>query len=186
MSAVQGAPLAGGGGSGVRPVADACPAYRSPRWPVRPLPDGGFHENLRNFILTVVDDFVALGVIAVAYSHRVTLPALLVGLGIFGVMLLVRAGGVRRGTVYALLAVPTWVAFLESGVDPIVVGLAMGLLTHAYVSPGGAVRAPSVAGVRIRRPCPLPEFLHHLGQWADTRTPDEARPTGRRRERCRS
>ena len=38
----------------------------------------------------------------------------------------------RNGGVYALLGTTAWVAFLKSGVDPIVVGLAMGLLTIAY------------------------------------------------------
>ena len=54
---------------------------------------------LRAFILTVtvVDDFVALGVIAVAYSDRIAVAALVVALGIFGVVLLLRAAGVRRG-----------------------------------------------------------------------------------------
>lgn len=89
---------------------------------------------LRTFILTVtvVDDFVALGVIAVAYSSDISVTALVTAVGIFVVILLVRAAGVRRGAVYAVLAVAAWVALLESGVDPIVIGLAMGLLTYAY------------------------------------------------------
>lgn len=75
---------------------------------------------LRIFILTVavVDDFVALIVIAVAYSGHIDVTALLVALGLFGVILLVRATGTRRGCVYALLAVATWVALLESGWTP--------------------------------------------------------------------
>ncbi|MFF8882872.1 Na+/H+ antiporter NhaA [Streptomyces flaveolus] len=95
----------------------------------RRLPSG-----LRIFILTitVVDDFLALGVIAVAYSERVDVPALLVAVAVFGVVLMFRALGVRRGVVYALLALVGWVALLESGVDPVVIGLAMGLLTYAY------------------------------------------------------
>ena len=99
-------------------------ALVGPRFPLR----------LRAFMLTVlvVDDLIALGVIAVFYSMHVGVPALLIGVGIFGVILLVRAAGVRNGPVYFLLAVATWFAFLESGVEPIVVGLAMGLLTYAY------------------------------------------------------
>lgn len=93
-----------------------------------------FPGRLRTFILTVavVDDFVALGVIAVAYSEQVSMPALLVALGIFGVILLVRAVGPRVGAVYAVLATAAWVALLKSGVDPVVIGLALGLLTYAY------------------------------------------------------
>ena len=36
--------------------------------------------------------------------------------------------GVRRGLVYAALGAAIWVALFKSGVDPVVVGLAMGLL----------------------------------------------------------
>jgi Na+/H+ antiporter NhaA len=89
---------------------------------------------LRVFILTitVVDDFLALGVIAVAYSDRIRVPGLLLAIGTFAVVLLVRRLGVRRGVVYAVLAVVAWLGLLESGVDPVVIGLAMGLLTYAY------------------------------------------------------
>jgi protein-disulfide isomerase len=39
---------------------------------------------------------------------------------------------VRHGLVYLTLGAAIWVALLESGVEPIVVGLAMGLLAYAY------------------------------------------------------
>jgi Na+/H+ antiporter NhaA len=95
----------------------------------RRLPNG-----LRIFILTitVVDDFLSLGVIAVAYSEQVDVPALLLAIAVFGVVLVARALEVRRGLLYALLAVVAWAALLKSGVDPVVIGLAMGLLTYAY------------------------------------------------------
>ncbi|HUK71677.1 MAG TPA: Na+/H+ antiporter NhaA [Streptosporangiaceae bacterium] len=93
-----------------------------------------FPDRLRAFMLTVavVDDLVSLVVIGVAYSSNVVPVALLAALGIFGVMLLIRAAGIRFGLVYALLGIAAWVAVFKSGVDPIVVGLAMGLLTYAY------------------------------------------------------
>lgn len=93
-----------------------------------------FPDRLRSFMLTVVviDDLVALGVIAIVYTDRVAAGALLVGLGVLATMLLTRALGLRNGAVYALLAVVAWVAFFESGVDPVVVGLAVGLFTVAY------------------------------------------------------
>ncbi|MEV6206954.1 Na+/H+ antiporter NhaA [Kitasatospora sp. NPDC051914] len=120
-------------------------------------------EALRTFILTVsvVDDFVALGVIAIAYSGSIDLPALLAGLGVFAVILLVRAAGVRRGGVYALLGVALWVALLESGVDPVVTGLAMGLLTYAYpASRGDLERATDL--FRLFREQPTPELERSL------------------------
>src|SRR5207248_1774213 len=48
--------------------------------------------------------------------------------------LVVRQTPVRGGAPYALLGVATWVAMQASGIDPIVVGLAMGLLTYAYTA----------------------------------------------------
>jgi Na+/H+ antiporter NhaA len=79
-----------------------------------------FPARLRAYLLTVtvVDDIVALGAIAIFYSKDVEMTALLAGLGIFAVMLLVRAGGVRYGLVYALLGTVAWVALSFSGVDP--------------------------------------------------------------------
>ncbi|WP_406349927.1 Na+/H+ antiporter NhaA [Streptomyces sp. NBC_00658] len=89
---------------------------------------------LRVFLLTitVVDDFLALLAIAVFYSDHIAVPALLVALGTFAVMMLLRRFRVRRGPVYALLALVAWVALLESGVDPAVIGLGMGMITYAY------------------------------------------------------
>ncbi|MFC9331394.1 Na+/H+ antiporter NhaA [Kitasatospora sp. NPDC057015] len=93
-----------------------------------------FPGRLRTFILTVavVDDFVALGVIAVFYSERIVVPALLVAVGMLLLVLLLRARGLHSGPVYALLGAVAWVALLKSGVDPVVIGLLLGLLTLAY------------------------------------------------------
>lgn len=91
-------------------------------------------DTLRVFILTVavVDDFLALTVIAVAYSGTIALPALLTALGLFAVVLVVRwTIGVRIPSLYVVLGVAMWLALLKSGVDPVVSGLAMGLLTYA-------------------------------------------------------
>ena len=93
-----------------------------------------FPDRLRAFMLTVVvvDDILALVVIAIVYTDEVTVSALLVALGLFGVVLVAKALRVRVGLVYFALGAAIWVALLESGVDPIVVGLAMGLLAYAY------------------------------------------------------
>ncbi len=93
-----------------------------------------FPDSLRAFILTVavVDDLVALIVIAVVFTSTVQVVALAVGLGVFVLILIARSTGVHNGIIYAVLGSVAWVAFLKSGVDPIVVGLAMGLLTIAY------------------------------------------------------
>src|SRR3954469_12786584 len=89
---------------------------------------------VRAFLLTalVVDDVVALLVIGLVYSTDVQLAPLLVALGLLAVALALRAWGVRAGLVYAVVGVAMWLAVLNSGRDPIVVGLVAGLLTYAY------------------------------------------------------
>jgi protein-disulfide isomerase len=114
---------------------------------------------LRAFLLTVavVDDLVSLCVIAVAYTERVELMALLVAVGIIGVILLVRAANVSPGLVYGLLAVAAWGAVDKSGVDPVVVGLVMGLLTYAYPAARGDLeRATDL--FRLFREQPTPQL----------------------------
>ncbi len=93
-----------------------------------------YPTSLRAFILTVavVDDLVALVVIAFAFTGTVHAVALAVGMTMFILVLVLRSRGVHNGGPYLLVGLVAWVAFLQSGIDPIVVGLAMGLLTIAY------------------------------------------------------
>jgi len=81
--------------------------------------------------LLVVDDLVALGVCAVAYSTALSWVPLAVAAALLAAVLVARATGVRRGWVYALLGIAMWVAVWRSGIDPVIVGLLMGLLTVA-------------------------------------------------------
>jgi Na+/H+ antiporter NhaA len=91
-------------------------------------------DRVRLFLLTVsvVDDLVALVVIAVAYSEHVSMQPLILALVFFVALIVARSLRVRYGLVYALLGIATWVALFHSGIDPVVVGLAMGLMTFAY------------------------------------------------------
>ncbi|MEU5919964.1 Na+/H+ antiporter NhaA [Streptomyces sp. NPDC047141] len=114
---------------------------------------------LRVFILmiAVVDDFLSLMVIAFAYSDDVTVPALLTAAGVLILLVLVRRLGVRRGAVDALLGTVAWVAMLESGVEPVVVGLVLGLLTSA--APATRAELVHASGVFHRfREQPTPEL----------------------------
>src|SRR5215211_3185909 len=95
-----------------------------------------FPDRLRAFMLTVVvvDDVVALVVIALVYSGSVELVPLVIAVAVYGVVLALRRIGVRIGLVYLLLGATAWVALLESGVEPVVIGLAMGILPFAYTA----------------------------------------------------
>jgi Na+/H+ antiporter NhaA len=93
-----------------------------------------FPNSLRAFMLTVsvVDDLVALIVIAVAFTTSLHVVALAAGLGAFALIFVARSRGIHNGGVYLPLGLVAWVAVLKSGIDPVVVGLAMGLLTLAF------------------------------------------------------
>ena len=116
-------------------------------------------ERLRAFILTVVvvDDLLALVVIATAYSDDLHVVALLWAVGFFATVLVVSALGVRRGPVYFVLAFASWVALFESGVEPVVLGLALGVLAWAYPVAQSQLKR---AGERFRefREQPTPEL----------------------------
>jgi len=93
-----------------------------------------FPGRLRAFLLTVavVDDLVALLVIAIAYSRSVAAVPLAVGLGCAGLVLLLRAAGVSWEPLSFLLGACAWVGFFRAGVDPVVVGLLGGAVAVAY------------------------------------------------------
>jgi Na+/H+ antiporter NhaA len=118
-----------------------------------------FPDRLRAFMLTiiVVDDVVALLVIAIAYSGEVDVVPLLIAVGVFGLAVVALALRVRWSLVYLLLATTSWVALFESGVDPVVLGLAVGLITGAYPAGRGELeRATNL--FRSFREQPTPEL----------------------------
>jgi Na+/H+ antiporter NhaA len=93
-----------------------------------------FPDRLRAFMLTVVvvDDIVALLIIATVYSGSLRFVPLAVAVVLYGVVLVLRAIRLRVGLVYLVLGAGAWVALLKSGVEPVVIGLAMGVLPFAY------------------------------------------------------
>jgi Na+/H+ antiporter NhaA len=119
----------------------------------------GVPDRVRIFLLTVVvvDDLVALLVIATVYSGPVSPRPFLLALGFFGGMLLLRLARVRYGLLYFLLGAAGWVALQASGVEPVVLGLAVGLITSAYAPARGDLeRATDL--FRLFREQPTPEL----------------------------
>jgi Na+/H+ antiporter NhaA len=96
-----------------------------------------FPDRLRAFMLTVVvvDDLVALLVIATVYTESLDVVPLLIAIALFGLVFVARRLPLRPGLTCAALGVAIWVALLESGVEPVVIGLAMGLLAYAFPAP---------------------------------------------------
>jgi Na+/H+ antiporter NhaA len=93
-----------------------------------------FPQSLRAFILTVAvaDDLVAFVVIGTAYASSIRIAPLLIGIGVLAVVLTLRVQRVRNGAVYFTFGLVAWVALLKSGVDPVIVGVIIGLIAIAY------------------------------------------------------
>jgi len=116
-------------------------------------------DRVRTYLLTfaIVDDVAGIVIIALVYSGHIDLLALAIGLAFLAGVALARMLDVRRGAVYALLGLAAWIAFFESGVDPVVVGLVMGLLALAYPAARSDLeRATEV--FRLFREQPTPEL----------------------------
>jgi Na+/H+ antiporter NhaA/predicted DsbA family dithiol-disulfide isomerase len=94
---------------------------------------GGTRLRVRLLTAAVVDDLVALIVIATVYTEHVDVMALLVAAALFAVLIALRYVPVAQRTPAAVLVgVGMWVALWKSGIDPIIAGLAVGLVTSAY------------------------------------------------------
>jgi Na+/H+ antiporter NhaA len=105
----------------------------------------GLPDRLRAYLLTVavVDDIVALLVIAIAYSSSISMVALVTAIGLFAGILLVRAAGIHFGPLYFVLGTAVWVALFKAGVDPVVAGLLGGVIALAYPAQRGDLERAS-------------------------------------------
>ena len=113
---------------------------------------------LRVFLLTlaVVDDVAALAVIAVAYTGTVSMTALVAAIALFAVLLALRYVPTGRRQLSVVVSVALWVAMFKSGVDPVIAGLAIGLVTSAY-PPAREDLERATALTRSFREQPTPE-----------------------------
>jgi Na+/H+ antiporter NhaA len=82
--------------------------------------------------IAVVDDLIALIVIATVYTDHVSLVPAIVAIVLFAALAVVRwAPETWRWPLAALLGVGVWAALFKSGIDPVIAGLAVGLVTGA-------------------------------------------------------
>src|SRR4029077_20777322 len=116
---------------------------------------------LRVFLLTlaVVDDLVALIVIAVAYSTHVSPLALAIALALFTVLVLLRFAPRWREPAAVIVGIGGGVEMFESGIDPVVAGLAIGLVTSAYPPTRGDLQRATEL-TRSFREQPTPELAY--------------------------
>jgi Na+/H+ antiporter NhaA len=116
-------------------------------------------DRARVFILTVfvVDDLVALVVIAVVYSNDIKAMPLCMAIALFAVLLVATRLRLRQRSVYAVIGLLMWAALQDSGVDPVVTGLAIGLTATAY-SPNREELEQATLQVRAFREQPTSEL----------------------------
>ncbi len=89
---------------------------------------------LRVFMLTlaVVDDLAALIVIATVYTTSVSIVPLVVAVALFAGLVALRYAPMWRSQLSIAFGVALWVALFKSGIDPVICGLGIGLVTSAY------------------------------------------------------
>jgi Na+/H+ antiporter NhaA len=120
---------------------------------------------LRTFLLTfvIVDDIVAISVIAIFYAGNVDVMALLIAIGLFGVVVAMRVAGIARPGFYLLLGVPIWLATHEAGIHPTIAGVALGIITPASTPPRPDLEQVT-ALARAFREQPTPETARVAGR----------------------
>jgi Na+/H+ antiporter NhaA len=94
---------------------------------------GGTRLRVRLLTVAVFDDLIALLVIATVYSDDVSFVPLAIAAGLFCALFALRYASITwRPQAAVILGVAIWFALHEAGVDPVVTGLAVGLVTSAY------------------------------------------------------
>lgn len=117
---------------------------------------------MRVFLLTVVvvDDLVALAVIALFYSDTIDVMALVLAIVFFSIII-----GLRfvefpwRGQVATVIGFAMWLALFESGIDPVITGLLVGFIITAYPPPREALEAGTAQAILFREQ-PTPELAY--------------------------
>jgi Na+/H+ antiporter NhaA len=92
-----------------------------------------FPDRLRAFMLTivVVDDLLSIVVIAIFYTTNFLIGYLVLAVALLVALRVVAVLGFKWAPVCATVGLLAWIATQKSGVDPVVVGLAMGLMVYA-------------------------------------------------------
>ncbi|WP_431910240.1 Na+/H+ antiporter NhaA [Nonomuraea jabiensis] len=91
-------------------------------------------DPLRAFLLTlaIVDDVLAIMIIAIFYTASLSIPALITAVVLLAAIVTLRWLRIWRAPAYVVLGFSLWVATLESGIHPTLVGIALGLLVFVY------------------------------------------------------
>ncbi|GAB2729953.1 Na+/H+ antiporter NhaA [Nocardioides pakistanensis] len=104
--------------------------------------------------VAIVDDIIAIVVIATVYTDTVSLAWLGGAAAGLGAVLVLRSLRVHAISPYVLVGIVVWVATLESGVHATIAGVALGLLT-----PAGEIAGRSVLNTLEHRLHPWSAFV---------------------------
>lgn len=88
---------------------------------------------LKIFLLTlaIVDDILAVLVIATVFTESIAWGYLLLAFAGFALCALLNRIGVREVPIYVIIGVAIWIGFYKAGVHPTIAGVALGLMTPA-------------------------------------------------------
>jgi Na+/H+ antiporter NhaA len=119
----------------------------------------GTRVRVQMLTLAIVDDLVALVVIAVVYTEHVDFGPLAMAIALFAIFAIALRQIPARllGATSAVFTAAIWVALHASGIDPLISGLAVGLLVSAY-QPVREDLEQVVERVRSFREQPTPEL----------------------------
>jgi len=118
--------------------------------------------------LAIVDDLLAVMVIALFYSSDTSMTALTAAAAILVVLVVVNRLGVRRPLVYALLGIALWIAILQSGIHATIAGvlLAMTIPARTRIDPSDFLdRARGFIADFARDRGDDPDAAHHAALW---------------------
>ncbi len=131
-------------------------------------------SGLKVFLLSlaIVDDIIAILVIAFFYSENISVGWLSVGFALLGVVLSMRLLGIWYVPAYVVVGVVVWIAFLESGVHATIAGVILGLMTPAkplsplssevLVGPDRSWRTVRETLFEVKESLPVAERLQHI------------------------
>ncbi|HZX07146.1 Na+/H+ antiporter NhaA [Kribbella sp.] len=110
---------------------------------------------LRAFLLTlaVVDDFGAILIIAVFFSHGFHLLSLLAAVALIALWYVLQRRRVRTPFLYVPIALGAWWFMHESGIHATIAGVALGLVTRVVADPG-------------EKDAPAERIEHRLRPWS--------------------
>lgn len=88
---------------------------------------------LKIFLLTlaIVDDLVAVLVIAIVFTEKISIGYIALAMVGFALTYFCNRIGVRSVAIYLMIGVGVWIAFHHAGVHPTIAGVVLGILTPA-------------------------------------------------------